>query len=168
MKNQNAFSLIEVLATLVVAGVLVSVALPNMRNFIMNNRISAKTNELVKAINFARMESISYPNVQFLITPYDGKNWTSGCQIGKDTNSNQILEDSEVIKVFNFKADQVAITNPASLINYASRGRVRMPAGSTSIDFTICNSQDPQRHPNGRKVIIAPTGRVSSENIKCS
>jgi type IV fimbrial biogenesis protein FimT len=168
MKTQNAFSLLEVLATLVVAGILASVALPNMRNFIMNNRITAKTNELVKVINFARVESISHPNVHFLIVPYKGTDWTSGCKIGQDANNNLVLDEpAELIKVFNFKKDQVAITSPATQVEYASRGRVRMPADGTFIQFTICNSQDPQLYPNGQLIQIVPTGRVSSCRNNC-
>lgn len=170
MKTQNAFSLIEVLATLVVAGILASVALPNMRNFIMNNRITAKTNELVKAINFARIESISHPNIRYLIVPYQGTNWTTGCKIGRDTDSNQILNEPEVIKVFKFKNDQVAVNSNLNLsqVEYASRGRVRMPTDGSFIQFTICNSQDPQLYPNGQFVQIAPTGRVSSCRNNCA
>lgn len=171
MKTQNAFSLIEVLATLVVAGILASVALPNMRNFIMNNRITAKTNELVKAINFARIESISHPSVRFLIVPYDGKNWTTGCRISRDPNSNPVLTEPEVIKVFKFKGkDGIALNSNlnTSQVEYASRGRVRMPTDGTFIQFTICNGQDPQLYPNGQFVQIAPTGRVSSCRNNCA
>jgi len=170
MKTQNAFSLLEVLATLVVAGILASVALPNMRNFIMNNRITAKTNELVKAINFARIESISHPNVHYLIVPYQGTDWTTGCKIGIDTDSNQILNEPEVIKVFKFKKDQIALNSNlnTSQVEYASRGRVRMPTDGTFIQFAICNSQDPQLYPNGQFVQIAPTGRVSSCRNNCA
>lgn len=177
MKTQNAFSLIEVLATLVVAGILASVALPNMRNFIMNSRITAKTNELVKAINFARMESISRPSTPILISPYSNGDWTTGCKIGRDNNVNQQLDDnvnqqlSEIVKIFTFKPDQVAITSlttlPNNQVEYASRGRPRVPPGSTSIEFTICNSQDPKQYPGGQKVTIVATGRVSSERIQC-
>lgn len=172
MKTQNAFSLIEVLATLVVAGILASVALPNMRNFIMNNRITAKTNELVKAINFARIESISHPNVHYLIVPYKETDWTSGCKImSQGTDSNGVLKEPEEIKVFKFKKnDGIALNSNlnTSQVEYASRGRVRMPTDGTFVQFTICNSQDPQLYPNGQFVQIAPTGRVSSCRNNCA
>ena len=167
MKNQKAFSLIELLATLVVAGILATVALPNLRNLVIQHKIMTKTNELVKAINLARLESISHPSVPALIIP--NPDWSSGCRMGKDNNFDQQLDDKEVIKIFNFGNDQINIT-PTALpadfkVEYISGGRIRLPM-TNFIEFTICN-QDPNQSPSGNKVTIFATGRVSSETISC-
>jgi type IV fimbrial biogenesis protein FimT len=166
MKNQKAFSLIELLVTVAVAAVLAMVALPNLRNFVVQNRMTARTNELVKAINLARLESISHPSIPALIVP--NPDWSTGCRMGRDSDLNQQLENTEVIKVFNFGNDLEII--PTNLIDnqitYASRGRIRLPPDATSIDFTICN-QDTNQIPQGRKVTIFATGRVASESTLC-
>lgn len=167
MKNQKAFSLIELLATVVVAGILAAVALPNLRNFVMQNRMTARTNELVKAINLARLESISRPSIPALIVPTDSAgDWSKGCRMGRDSNNNQQLDPQEVIKVFNFENNQIEIKSNNDQITYASRGRIRLPSEATAIDFTICN-QDTGQFSSGNKVTIFATGRVASESISC-
>ena len=165
MKNQKAFSLIELLATLVVAGILATVALPNLRNFVMQNRMTARTNELVKAINLARLESISHPGVPTFVVP--NPDWSTGCKIVRTNAVTKALED---LKIFNFGNDQISITpvnqDSKFKIEYASRGRIRLPAtettSTTSIEFTLCQTN----HSKGRKVTIFATGRVSSESIE--
>ena len=163
MKNQKAFSLIELLATLVVAGILATVALPNLRNFVMQNRMTARTNELVKAINLARLESISHPGVPTFVVP--NPDWSTGCKIVRTNAVTKALED---LKIFNFGNDQISITpvnqDSKFKIEYASRGRIRLPTTeTTSIEFTLCNQTNRSR---GRKVTIFATGRVSSESIE--
>src|SRR5690606_20241281 len=54
----RGFTLFELMVTLAVAGVLAAVAIPNMRYFIPNNRWTAATNDLIRASQIARSETI--------------------------------------------------------------------------------------------------------------
>ena len=54
----SGFTLLELMVTLFVALVLAGVAVPNMRGFAQNSRISTQTNDLVADLNFARSEAI--------------------------------------------------------------------------------------------------------------
>lgn len=54
----SGFSLMELMTTLVVAGVLLAVAVPSFNQMMINSRISAQANDFVGAINFARSEAI--------------------------------------------------------------------------------------------------------------
>lgn len=57
-KRQGAFTLIELLITMTVLGVLMAVALPNLRSFIVSNRLSSNVNGFVGLLNYARSEAI--------------------------------------------------------------------------------------------------------------
>jgi len=57
MKSCRAFTLLELMITLAVAAILVTVAVPGLRQFIQNSRVTAQANELVTAINVARSEA---------------------------------------------------------------------------------------------------------------
>lgn len=51
------FTLIELITVLAVAGILLGVAVPNMRLFILNSRLTTYTNELIADLNLARSEA---------------------------------------------------------------------------------------------------------------
>ena len=57
-KLQRAFTLIELLITVTVLGVLTAIALPNLRDFIVSNRLSSQVNGFIGLINYARSEAI--------------------------------------------------------------------------------------------------------------
>lgn len=57
-KLQAAFTLIELLITVTVLGVLMAIALPNLRDFVVSNRLSSQVNGFVGLLNYARSEAI--------------------------------------------------------------------------------------------------------------
>jgi len=52
------FTLLELLVTVAVAGMLVAIAVPAMNNFIQNDRDATQINSLVASFNYARSEAV--------------------------------------------------------------------------------------------------------------
>ena len=52
------FTIIELLITIAIAGILLVATIPAMRNFITANRATAQVDHIVAAIQFARSEAI--------------------------------------------------------------------------------------------------------------
>ncbi len=56
--HENGFTLIELMITLLVAAVLLSVGVPNFREFIANNRMATAANDIVSILHVARSEAV--------------------------------------------------------------------------------------------------------------
>jgi type IV fimbrial biogenesis protein FimT len=150
MKTQKAFTLVELMVTLAVAAILVSMALPNMRYMLLSNRITSKTNELVRAINYVRSESIV--NHLFNIEPLDSNDeWGQGWEI--------VDENNNTIKIFEFREDQIIVEEVCNKtsISFTNRGRV---SGRETYQFVVYSDN----HSSGRRLTLNPTGRTKIEN----
>jgi len=68
----SGFSLIELMATLMVAGILLAVGVPSFNQFMANSRMAAATNDLVSALYAARTEAIKRNQAVTLCPSTDG------------------------------------------------------------------------------------------------
>jgi Tfp pilus assembly protein FimT len=158
MKTQTAFTLLEVMVIVVLIAVLASVALPNFRAMILNNRITTKANELIASINYARGETITHTGQSFALRSID-TDWSKGWEIVQlDATS-----DPEIMKVFQYPNDQIFLseTNAQTQLTFLARGRV-FSNNIPPYTFDICHP----KHPYGRRIQVAPTGRASIK--RCS
>lgn len=57
-ENARGFTLIELMVTIVVAAVLITVAVPGFRHLILSNRLTTTSNAFVNSLNQARMQAI--------------------------------------------------------------------------------------------------------------
>ncbi len=57
-RSQKGFTLIELVTTMAIAGILLGVGIPSFLTAVQNNRLSADYRELASAMNFARSEAI--------------------------------------------------------------------------------------------------------------
>ena len=58
MNANNGFTLIELMVTVAVLAIVLSLGVPSYRALIINNRLTAQANALVASINLARSEAI--------------------------------------------------------------------------------------------------------------
>lgn len=58
MKTQSGFTLIEIMVAMAVLAILLSVGLPELRYTILSNQVTARTNDLVRSLQFARNEAM--------------------------------------------------------------------------------------------------------------
>ena len=171
MQRKRGFTLIELLITIAIAAILLGLAAPNLRDFIINNRRVTQTNDVLSDLAFARAEAAkSGRHVVICSTTTPGGatatcdgpvgDWAQGRLIWLDFNGDNALNtadgDIRIRTSTNLEGSNRLVVNTVAGNNYVfyrSSG-----ISSTSGTFTIC---DPNTSSNGREITIAVTGRAS-------
>ncbi len=77
-RRQHGFSLLELLATITIVGILLAIAVPSFRDVIRRNQVSSASNELLAAMSYARTEAISRGQIVSICPSADGAKCTVG------------------------------------------------------------------------------------------
>lgn len=153
MKKQNGFTLLELIITVVILGIMAAIAVPSYSAFITSNRQSAVYNNLVGTISLARLEAVKRSQVVTLCISTDqatcaattATNWGTGWIVFADLNGNGLVEITSdpattdtILKVEPATASNINITSGdfGSLLSIAPRGRLR-----TQGSIVICNNE---------------------------
>lgn len=88
VKNPKGFTLIELIITVVIAGIIVAIAAPNFNSFVRKSHIITTSNGLIASLNLARSESIKRNiNVTLRRKGSTTKVWDDGGDIFTDSTS---------------------------------------------------------------------------------
>jgi len=90
-KQINGFTLVELLVTISVLAILISIAQPSFVDMINENRNIAKVNLLIRDINLARTEAVNR-RVDVWLTSIGG-GWDNGWTIFSDIDGDATLDD---------------------------------------------------------------------------
>lgn len=102
MKKNSGFTLIEVVITLALAALLVTLSLPSFRGMIQNNRATTQANDMLSALNLARSEAVKRGTPVSICARTDpptspescsgAADWATGWLVFVDGNANGTLE----------------------------------------------------------------------------
>ncbi|MGO9513404.1 MAG: GspH/FimT family pseudopilin [Steroidobacteraceae bacterium] len=105
MKTRRAagFTLMELLMTIMIAGILLTIGVPSFRYVTNANRIASEVNGLLGDMQYARSESIKEGQTVTVCASTDsatctgGNAWQSGWIVFLDSNGNQQVDVGEAI-----------------------------------------------------------------------
>jgi len=123
VKKNAGFTLIELIVTVSVAAILMSIAVPSYKNMIESNRLSTGTNELVSALILARSEALKRSQNTTVCVSTDSKtcsnekDFAQGWIVFLDCNSDGMFDANGV------DCDGDGVTNDADQVIKA-RGKV--------------------------------------------
>ena len=150
-RNNYGFTLIELIVTLAVLGVLFAIAVPDIMFTTTSNRLTSEYNNLRGDLDFARNKSIYGSNGPITISSNSGNNnWSGGYTV-----TDPVIG---VIRVTE-PGSTVTITSTVISLTYNPDGTV--PAAT----FTLCDS----RVGNfGKQLNVIFSGRASlTNNVNC-
>ncbi|MCF6202979.1 MAG: GspH/FimT family pseudopilin [Methylococcaceae bacterium] len=157
-KYENlGFTLLELMVTIAIAGILTVVAVPNFSQTIRNSRLTTNINRLVASLNYARSEAIKR-NHAVSIRKNDTY-WESGWIIFADINGNGVQNAGDTL-LREYEPMPNNFTLRATGIN---RVTYRASGISGNSSFVLCDNGDGNNipEPNTSKLMIINTiGRV--------
>ncbi len=187
MKKNTGFTLVELLITILIVGVLLTVGMPALKTFMQGNQLVASTNELIAAFNVARSEAIKRNGSVTVCESTNGTtcssgtgDWQDGWIVFVDAAVNQtssgvacadgnvgsscLLRSHSAFTDNQLTVSGVDSANTSTVINsvtFNARGLPKSSAGAAqSSNFSVCSLDDAGNTQDSRAVVLGLTGRV--------
>lgn len=151
------FTLVELLVTITVLGVIASLAVPSFREFIAAQRVKNASFNIMSALTMARSEALKR-NGNVAITPTGGA-WTGGWTITAPDGS--ILSRQNALPGLSIicKTGSTTVACPVAGLAFASNGRLSAIAPSFELSNTSTTTV--------RCVNVDISGRPKSKTGSC-
>ena len=160
-RPSGGLTLVELVATLAVATITLTVAVPGYQSLVDNQRVYAATNRLVAHLTLARSEAVKRMARVALCPSRDGAacldsfDWSEGFILFVDRNRDRNRQGDELLVRVAGAAEQLRVLTSTGRrrIVYEPNGTV---LGGSNATFRVCSNQSESRN---RAVIISITGR---------
>jgi len=164
--KMDGFTIIELMITLVVAAILLSIAAPSFRDIIQDNRLTTEINSLSASLNLTRSEAIKRGTPATLCKSNDSvncvatANWHDGWLVFDDIDGDGSLDSGEtILRVVN------GLTPGTTLIFVSGSNSVTYdPTGfytGGNDTFRLCDSRG---LASAKGLVISNSGRVRTAN----
>ncbi len=159
MKKYSGFTLIELMVTVGIAGIVMAFAIPNMSEFVKNERLTAASNNLLADIMLARSKAVERNQPVIVCASTDqatcGGSFEDGWIVTIDSDNNGTGD--EIIKKEQATTGDITFGGLAR-VDFDSRGF--RPAGAANATISVC---DDRTNPNdyAKTISLSVTGRAS-------
>ncbi|WP_304641609.1 GspH/FimT family pseudopilin [Pseudomonas sp.] len=150
--SERGFTLIELMVTIAVAAIILSLAIPSFTEATLGSKLRATANNLAAAATLARSEAIKRREQVVLCASSNG----SSCG-GSWEQGWIVLGGSTVIRTQGAAPKGFKVNGDQSSLTFQPTG-----VGSTPANFTVCRAT-PSVGSQERTVTISATGRASVE-----
>ncbi len=172
MNRNKGFTLLELMVTVGVAAILLSVGVPSFRTVIMDNRLVRDSNQFVASINLARSSAIRFQRNATICTSDDYSantptcagttDWSNGWIVWVDKDRDGNTDNNEILAAQAPVDESTVFTaSSAALFSFDARGFGTSPAD----DLTMCDGRTGE---TGRSIKVNTVGRTNVSRQECS
>lgn len=156
-RRAGGFTLIEMMATVSIMAILMSVAVPGMSDLLESQRLRSAAFDLISDLTLARNEALKRGG-NVTIAPLSGTDWTNGWRV-------QLAADNSVLRERSPAGGTLTISGAPASLTYDRNGRLAGGGGTQRLQLdSSALAHDGQR----RCVSIDPLGRARSDVGACS
>ena len=175
--REHGFTLIELMVTIAVLAIIVTLAAPSFQATIENNRLTSQANELVTALALARSEAVRR-NTPVTVCPGScalGQGWADGWRVfaepaGSDRNSANVAVGAELLRVSPALVNPLRFDNAAGLpvlLRFLPDGRVSDRGGAQVFPVEFDLSSPACTSNSARRIEITRLGRAVAIRRDC-
>ena len=162
----NGFTLVEILITIAIAGILAAMAAPSMSESIMNCKTKELSGQFTVATHLAQSEAVKR-GIQISIKPLQtsANQWQKGWNIFADPNGNGTQDTGEeLLQTYSMSSDGLTLVSKdsvfASWLGFLPSGAAK-GNGGISGGFRICRSD--ANIAKSRSITVQGSGNIIIE-----
>jgi len=168
-RNISGFSLLELMVTLSIGALIMTMAVPSFQNSINNQRMVSATNELVMSLTLAKSEAIKRVGYVSVCKSSDGatctgddSSWNDGWIVfanAASANLGSVDAGDELIRVFPALSSRLAVTplgNVDGFVSFRPSGTLGTNAANFAGTLTTCDDRGAD-YATG--ILLEPSGR---------
>lgn len=161
--RHDGFTLVEMVITLIVLGILAAIGAPSLRGFIVDLRVAGATSGFERVLRHARSEAVSRGRTVRICPSLDGwscdpmARWHLGYISFVDLEGGPLRDgDDPVLRVRHRLKDLAIRFNGGDSVSVNALGRIGRNA---SMDFCASGGSHP-----GRRLVMIHSGRLRVES----
>ncbi|WP_455922119.1 GspH/FimT family pseudopilin [Pseudomonas putida] len=129
--RRNGFTMVELLITVAVMAIFLSIALPSYTTIIAKNRADTETGDFYRALNYTRLEAISRGLSVRIAPATSGGSWTGALTISLSSTGTTL----RAIPAMSSTA-ALAFSTSATYIEFNNLGALTYPATALTLTYT--------------------------------
>jgi prepilin-type N-terminal cleavage/methylation domain-containing protein len=160
-KLTAGYTILEVLVTMAIVGVLSAIALPSFNETISRSHMRSNAGLFIGALNLARIEAVKRSE-HVMIAPVTAGDWNSGITVWVDTDRGADLDTDELTlkKILPIQGTG-SMTSGVANVTFLSTGFI-----SAATSFQLC---DERTGETGRAISVLISGRIrTADDNTCS
>lgn len=150
-RRSRGFSLLELMVTITVAGILLAVALPSFRDVIHRNQVTSASNTLLASLAYARTEAINRGQMVSMCPSADGSTCTAAAVAlapgwivytypagAASANKAAVPASTLLLRATGAQAGVSVQAKSAEVITFGQQGQLKSATTPASLTFITC------------------------------